>query len=72
MTNKQEQSVFIPGLKLAEGFFNEEVEPIMKSNFQGLAYSAALIGSGSEVLEYDTEMSADHHWGLSGDIVSKS
>ena len=26
-------------------------------------YSAALIGSGSEVLEFDTEMSTDHHWG---------
>ena len=28
-----------------------------------MRYSAALIGSGSEVLEFDTEMSADHHWG---------
>jgi hypothetical protein len=28
-----------------------------------LKYSAALIGSGSEVLGFDTEMSMDHHWG---------
>jgi len=54
---------FIPGLKLAEGFFHEEVEPVLKSHFPELRYSAALIGSGSEVLEFDTEMSTDHHWG---------
>ena len=68
-----EESSFVPGLKLAEGFFEEEVEPILKSRFPDLPYSAALIGSGSEVLEFDTKMSTDHHWGprvmlfLSGD-----
>ena len=63
MSDKQKQSQFVPGLKLAEGFFHEEVEPILKSRYPDLRYSAALIGSGSEVLEFDTEMSADHHWG---------
>jgi hypothetical protein len=63
MINGTEPPAFIPGLKLAEGFFSEEVKPILESCFPGLQYSAALIGSGSEVLEYDTEMSVDHHWG---------
>jgi len=61
--NKQKQPEFVPGLKLAEGFFHQEVAPIIKSHYPDLLYSAALIGSGSEVLEFDTEMSMDHHWG---------
>ncbi len=63
MTNGVEPPAFIPGLKLAEGFFSEEVIPILELYFPGLQYSAALIGPGSEVLEFDTEMSVDHHWG---------
>jgi hypothetical protein len=63
VTNGQDQPQFIPGLKLTEGFFTEEVSPILLSHYPDLRYSAALIGSGSEVLEFDTEMSMDHHWG---------
>ncbi len=54
---------FIPGLKLSESFYREAVEPILRGEFPNLRYSAALIGSGSEILEFDTEMSSDHHWG---------
>lgn len=54
---------FIPGLTLSESFFNEVVRPILASDFPGLVYSAGLIGSGSEVLGFDTSMSSDHHWG---------
>jgi len=54
---------FIPGLELARTFFVQEVQPILKREFPGLSYSAALIGSGSEVLGFDTPMSTDHHWG---------
>ena len=54
---------FVPGMDLAEGFFREEVEPILSKRFPGLRYGAGLIGSGSEVLGFDTLMSADHHWG---------
>ncbi len=53
----------MPGLVLAEGFFKEAVEPILESHYPELIYSAALIGSGSEVLGLDDEMSSDHHWG---------
>ncbi len=36
---------------------------MLEAYFPGLPHSAALIGAGSEVLGFDTEMSADHHWG---------
>lgn len=54
---------FIPGLVLGEQFYHEAVKPILETDFPRLRYSAALIGSGSEILGFDTEMSTDHHWG---------
>ena len=63
MDSRQKQPPFAPGLVLAEGFFHKEVEPILGSRYPGLQYSAALIGMGSEVHGFDTEMSTDHHWG---------
>ncbi len=54
---------FIPGLELSRLFFWETVKPILDETFPDLRYTAALIGNGSEVLGFDTEMSTDHHWG---------
>jgi hypothetical protein len=54
---------FIPGLELARLYYEQAVRPILQSDFPYLAYSAGLIGPGSEVLGFDTEMSADHNWG---------
>jgi hypothetical protein len=54
---------FIPGLKLAERFYWDAVRPILDQEYPSLPHSAALLGSGSEVLGFDTEMSSDHHWG---------
>ena len=54
---------FIPGLGLNEGFFFDVVKPILDQHYPGLAYSASLIGSGSDVLGLDTAMSMDHDWG---------
>jgi hypothetical protein len=54
---------FIPGLQLSEAFYRETVRPILDAQFPGLAYAAALIGYGSDVLGYDTERSTDHGWG---------
>ena len=42
----------------------EAVQPVLTRRFPGLAYSAALIGEGSEVLGFDTPQSMDHDWGL--------
>jgi len=60
MINK---SKFIPGLKLSEIFYREAVKPILNKDYPNLIYSAALLGSGSEVLGLDTPQSMDHHWG---------
>lgn len=54
---------FIPGLALSRRFFSEAVQPILDSAFPGLVYDAAVLGSGSEVLGFDTPISMDHHWG---------
>ena len=54
---------FIKGLDLSQAFYTEAVRPILETYFPQLTYTAGLIGSGSEVLGFDTEMSTDHHWG---------
>ena len=54
---------FVPGLELSRRFFDEAVRPIIHVTAPDLKYAAALIGSGSEVLGFDDEMSSDHHWG---------
>ena len=56
-------SNFHHGLELSRLFFSEAVKPILDADFPALRYGAALTGSGSEILGFDTEMSADHHWG---------
>jgi len=54
---------FVSGLQLSEAFYRDAVRPILDADFPGLAYAAALIGAGSEVLGYDDAMSSDHDWG---------
>jgi hypothetical protein len=54
---------FIPGLDLSRRFYTDVVHPILAEAFPSLCYAAGLIGSGSEVLGFDTEMSTDHSWG---------
>lgn len=53
----------VTGLELARRFFHDAVEPVIRRHLPALRYGAALIGSGSEVLGFDDEMSRDHHWG---------
>ena len=59
---------FVPGLELGRLFFNEAVKPIIDRAFPDLRYAAALLGTGSEVLRFDTEMSTDHEWGPRVDL----
>jgi hypothetical protein len=54
---------FIPGIDLNRAFYAEVVRSLLAARFPDLAYSAALIGYGSDVLGYDTERSTDHEWG---------
>lgn len=55
---------FIPGLQLSQRYYEALVKPILDHEFPDLNYAMAMIGSGSEILGFDTEMSTDHHWGL--------
>lgn len=54
---------FIPGLELSRRFFDEAVQPIINDRFSDLAYSAGLLGWGSEVQGFDDARSRDHNWG---------
>ncbi|GHO62603.1 hypothetical protein KSC_014950 [Ktedonobacter sp. SOSP1-52] len=55
--------IFIPGVELSRRFYEEIVHPLLVEAYPELAYAAALIGPGSEVLGFDSEMSMDHDWG---------
>ncbi len=50
---------FIPGLELTGAFSREAVGPLIGN----VPHSAALIGTGSDVLGFDTARSTDHGWG---------
>jgi hypothetical protein len=54
--------MFTRGLQLSRRFYDEVVHPLLDEHFRGLPHAAALIGYGSEVLGFDTEMSTDHAW----------
>lgn len=54
---------FMPGLDLSRRFYAEAVRPLLDRAVPGIAHSAARLGTGSEVLGFDTARSADHEWG---------
>ncbi|MFF8918629.1 DUF4037 domain-containing protein [Streptomyces sp. NPDC015032] len=56
-------SPFVPGLELSHRFYLEAVQPLLDEAAPGVTHSAARLGSGSEVLGFDTARSADHEWG---------
>jgi hypothetical protein len=57
-----QEPTFLPGLELAGEFYGV-VGPIVAGVLPGRRQAAALLGYGSDVLGYDTEMSRDHEWG---------
>ena len=52
-------SDFVSGIDLARMFYIEVVRPLI----EGRTHSAARLGSGSDVLGFDTPRSTDHGWG---------
>jgi hypothetical protein len=54
---------FVAGLELSRLFYEQAVRPVLTEALPGLVHSAARLGSGSEVLGYDTMRSTDHEWG---------
>lgn len=49
---------FVPGVELGRALYTEVVAP----RLGGLRHSAARLGTGSDVLGYDTARSTDHDW----------
>jgi hypothetical protein len=54
---------FVPGLELSRRLYVDGVAPVLAASFPTLRHTAALIGTGSDVLGYDTTRSTDHDWG---------
>jgi len=52
------------GSELARSYFEHVVRPAVEARWPRLAYAAARLGSGSDVLGLDDAMSRDHDWGL--------
>ncbi len=51
------------GIGLSQRFYEQVIGPVLQEKFPHLTYAAARIGLGSEILGYDTEISADHDYG---------
>jgi Domain of unknown function (DUF4037) len=51
------------GIELCRYFYQEAVRPLLDQHFPNLPHTAALIGSGSDVMGFDDGMSTDHDWG---------
>jgi hypothetical protein len=54
---------FSSGLDLSLGFYTDVVRPLLDDALPGVPHSAALLGTGSEILGFDTARSTDHDWG---------
>ena len=53
----------LAGVVLAREFHADVVGPLLSRAMPGLGYAAGRLGSGSDVLGLDDEMSRDHDWG---------
>jgi Domain of unknown function (DUF4037) len=57
------QTAFLPGTELARRYYAEIVRPLFDHHAPEFVHSAARIGSGSDVLGFDSPRSTDHNWG---------
>jgi hypothetical protein len=53
----------VSGGRLARQFHADVVEPLLARSMPMLRYAAGRLGSGSDVLGLDDEISGDHDWG---------
>lgn len=51
------------GIELSRRYFERLARPVLARRFPGLTYAAARLGTGSDVLGLDDEVSRDHDWG---------
>ena len=57
------------GIELSRTYFTQVVRPLIDERWPAMAYAAARLGSGSEVLRLDDDLSRDHDWGLRLDLL---
>ena len=55
--------IMLKGAELAHAYFDEAVQPVLRREMPSLDYVAARLGSGSDVLRLDDEISRDHDFG---------
>jgi hypothetical protein len=54
----------VMGIDLARSYYTEVVAPILGEQWPQLSYAAGRLGTGSDVVGFDDEVSRDHDWGL--------